>query len=82
MLKKLFTVIVLFSLLFVFTGCCSSHNPSGPDEVWVDGYTRSDGTKVAGHYRTKSNNTQKDNWSSKPNRNPHTGAKGYKIPKY
>jgi hypothetical protein len=25
--------------------------PGGRDRVWVGGYTRSDGTKVAGHYR-------------------------------
>lgn len=47
-----------------------------PGEVWVNGYTRSDGTKVAGHYRTAPNSTRNDNYSTKGNINPHTGKAG------
>jgi len=45
-------------------------------DVWVNGYTRSNGTYVQGHYRSDPNNTVTDNYSFYGNRNPHTGAIG------
>ena len=51
---------------------------SGHREVYVEGYTRSDGTPVRGHYRTAPNSTASDNWSSMGNINPHTGRLGTK----
>lgn len=50
----------------------------GPDIVWVDGYFRSDGTYVPGHFRTVANGTVWDNWSTRGNSNPFTGKPGYK----
>lgn len=47
----------------------------------VKGYTKSNGTYVAPHRQTNSNNTQRDNWSSKGNTNPDTGKAGTKEPK-
>jgi hypothetical protein len=47
-----------------------------PAETWVKGYTRADGTKVQGHYRTNPNSTRNDNYSTKGNINPHTGKAG------
>ena len=35
-------------------------------------------TEVMEHNRTAPNNTDKDNWSTKPNVNPETGKKGNK----
>lgn len=46
----------------------------------VNGYTKKDGTYVAPHHRTSPNNTQRDNWTSKPNQNPYTGKDGTKEP--
>lgn len=46
----------------------------------VRGYTKKDGTYVAPHKRTNPNNTQRDNWTSKPNQNPYTGKDGTKEP--
>lgn len=46
----------------------------------VRGYTKKDGTYVAPHRATNPNNTQRDNWSSKPNVNPNTGKPGQKDP--
>lgn len=46
----------------------------------VHGYTKKDGTYVAPHHRTSPNNTQRDNWTSKPNQNPYTGKDGTKEP--
>ena len=47
----------------------------------VKGYSKKNGTYVQPHNRSKSNKTQKDNWSSKPNSNPYTGKKGSKRAK-
>jgi hypothetical protein len=47
----------------------------------VSGYTKKDGTYVAPHQRTNPNQTQRDNWSSKPNTNPYTGKDGTKEPR-
>jgi hypothetical protein len=54
-------------------------SPSGRTNS-VRGYTKKDGSYVAPHQRTNPNQTQKDNWSSKPNSNPYTGKEGKKEP--
>ena len=45
-------------------------------DEYVDGYTRTDGTYVPGHYRSRRNNTKFDNYSTEGNTNPYTGKKG------
>lgn len=45
-------------------------------EVWVDGYYKSNGTYVDGYYRTTPDNTVNNNYSTQGNRNPHTGEWG------
>lgn len=45
-------------------------------DVWVDGYTRRDGTQVNGHYRTEPDGYINNNWSTQGNVNPHTGKRG------
>lgn len=47
-------------------------------DTYVKGYTRSNGTYVQPHYRSDSNGTKSDNWSSSGNTNPYTGQRGYK----
>lgn len=47
-------------------------------DQWVNGYTRRDGTYVAGHWRSSPNSTKADNWSTYPNVNPYTGKQGTK----
>ena len=44
--------------------------------VWINGYTRADGTYVPGHYRTAPDGDASNNWSTYPNMNPHTGKPG------
>ncbi|GAD81053.1 hypothetical protein [Vibrio ezurae] len=46
-------------------------------DVYVNGYTRSDGTQVKGHYRTAPDATVNNNYSTEGNINPHTGKKGW-----
>jgi len=48
----------------------SSHSHS------VSGHTTSHGTYVAPHHATNPNNTQLDNYSTRGNVNPYTGAVG------
>lgn len=45
-------------------------------DTHVKGYTRSDGTYVAPHYRSSPDSSKLNNWSSQGNYNPHTGATG------
>ena len=45
-------------------------------QTYVNGYTRSDGTYVPGHYRSEANNTTIDNYSTSGNTNPYTGSRG------
>ena len=49
-------------------------------DTWVNGYTKSNGTFVQGHYRSSPNNTRYDNWSSQGNVNPYTGTMGTRNP--
>jgi len=51
----------------------------GIADTYVKGYTRKNGTYVAPHYRSSSNSTAKDNWSTKGNVNPYTGKRGTKV---
>ena len=44
----------------------------------VNGHFKKDGTYVQPHNKTNPNQTQKDNWSSKPNVNPYNGKPGKK----
>jgi hypothetical protein len=48
-------------------------------QTHVKGYYKSNGTYVAPHYRSKPNNTQRDNYSTYGNYNPYTGKKGTKT---
>ena len=41
-------------------------------DVYVNGYTRSDGTQVRGHYRSAPDHSYDNNWSTKGNTNPYT----------
>lgn len=49
-------------------------------DQYVNGYYRKDGTYVEPHYRSDSNGTKTDNWSSTGNVNPYTGKEGTKDP--
>ncbi|HET6886610.1 MAG TPA: hypothetical protein VFH87_01680 [Candidatus Udaeobacter sp.] len=46
----------------------------------VRAHTRSDGTYVPEHYRSRPNSSTYDNWSTRGNTNPYTGKPGYRDP--
>jgi hypothetical protein len=52
-------------------------NSSGGSHA-VKGHFKKDGKYVQPHQATNPNQTQKDNWSSKPNVNPYNGKPGTK----
>jgi hypothetical protein len=47
-------------------------------DTYVSGYCKKDGTCVEGYWRSDSNGTTSDNYSTKGNTNPYTGKKGTK----
>lgn len=55
----------------------TNSNSSGGSHA-VRGHVKKDGTYVQPHRATNPNQTQRDNWSSKPNVNPYTGKPGTK----
>lgn len=55
---------------------------SNPSSHYVEPYVRSNGTSVEGHYQTNPNGTQFDNYGTRGNVNPYTGAVGTRSPHY
>lgn len=51
-------------------------------DTYVNGYYRSNGTYVQPHYRTDSNSTINDNYTTRPNVNPYNGNVGTRQPEY
>lgn len=49
---------------------------------YQNGYTKTDGTYVDPHYKTNTNNTNTDNFSTKDNVNTFTGESGTKAKDY
>jgi hypothetical protein len=49
-------------------------------DVYVQGYTRKDGTYVQPHYRSNPDGNPYNNYSSKGNYNPYTGEAGTVLP--
>ncbi len=66
---------VLFTFGFMLITVISF---SQTKQVWVNGFTKSDGTYVAGYYKTVSDNTATNNYSYQDNTNPNTGTQGTK----
>lgn len=58
----------------------SSYGNTYSPPVHVNSYTRSDGTYVQPHYRTSADDSRFNNYSTKGNVNPYTGAPGTKDP--
>ena len=48
----------------------------------VDSYTNNHGTYIAPSRATNPNNTQMDNYNTRGNVNPYTGAVGTRTPRY
>ena len=55
---------------------------SNPQSQGVQGYTNHNGGYVQPYERTAPNGTQMDNYGTRGNLNPHTGAYGTRAPRY
>ena len=77
-MKAISKYIIL--LILTFLTCLSSVAQVNSKHVRVRGYTRSNGTYVAPHYRTAPNSTNRDNFSTRGNTNPYTGKPGWIEP--
>jgi hypothetical protein len=55
---------------------------SNPNSHQNRGYTTNQGTYVQPYQQTNPNNTQYDNYNTRGNYNPNTGAYGKRTPKY
>ena len=55
---------------------------SNPSSHYTQGYTTNNGTFVQPHSQTNPNNTQTDNYGTRGNVNPYTGAYGTRAPRY
>ena len=73
MLKPVFR---LASLAIGFVVSLAAAAPAFAGDVYVQGYTRKDGTYVQPHYRTAPDSTINNNWSTQGNVNPYTGQAG------
>jgi hypothetical protein len=55
---------------------------SNPNSHYVSPYINNRGTYVPPHYQTNPNSTQYDNFGTRGNYNPYTGAFGTRTPRW
>lgn len=73
---KKYLVFLFIVLIAVTATMAQSHK-------YQRGYTRkSTGTYVTGHYKTRSDRTNYNNFSTRGRSNPYTGSKGYRARDY
>ena len=53
---------------------------NGIPYIYIDDYTKKDGSFVKGYYRSLPDKNKFNNWSTKGNINPFSGKKGYEKP--
>lgn len=70
-----------FGILALLFASSITALPAAAD-TYVNGYTRSNGTYVAPHYRSDADSSFNNNWSTQGNINPYTGQAGTKTPSY
>lgn len=66
----------------IFIAALAAFSTTALADKYVKGYTRSDGTYVAPHYRSDANSNRSDNYSSQGNTNPYTGERGSQRNEY
>lgn len=70
-------------LVFLFITLMTTTAAMAQSHKYQRGYTRkSTGTHVTGHYKTRSDRTNHNNFSTRGSRNPYTGSKGYRAKDY
>lgn len=76
-------IIILMAVLLLGSNAHATEKKNEksrkPANTYVHGYSKSNGTYVQPHYRTDSDHTTSNNWSTKGNINPYTGKAGTKT---
>ena len=75
---KLQLTLILIILSLFSSPSFAKRTGSGGGSHSVKGHVKKNGTYVQPHRATNPNQTQRDNWSSKPNVNPYTSKPGTK----
>jgi hypothetical protein len=77
-------IILAAALAIVATAAQAQYIGTGsnPNSHPVQGYTTSSGTYVPPHEQTNPNSTQSDNYGTRGNVNPYTGAVGTRNPQH
>jgi hypothetical protein len=80
-LKKMFCMATWGRQMkyYLFLALALTSTAWGAD-VYVHGYTRSNGTYVEPYHRSAPDNTQMNNYSTQGNVNPYTGQQGTRQP--
>lgn len=73
-MKKIFALVIVLVSVVIST---SAQTPK-----YQKGYTKKNGTYVSGHYKTTSDRTNHNNYSTKGNVNPTTGKNGTRARDY
>jgi len=73
-IKLLFKLFIVFSLAFSFVAIAK--------DVKVKGYYKKNGTYVKPHYRSAPDSSINNNWTTRGNVNPYTGADGTRVRQY
>jgi hypothetical protein len=71
-MKKLAIAIVIACMLILSVPVFA--------QVYVNPYTRQDGTQVPGHYRSAPDHNPYNNYGTQGNVNPYTGQRGHENP--
>ena len=69
-------------LIFTISFLAISAFASAQSSTYVSGYTKSDGTYVQGYYKTTSDQTNTNNYSTQGNTNVYTNESGTKPRDY
>jgi hypothetical protein len=80
-MKKVF-LVTIFALSATAASAQFAGTGSNPSSHGVGGYTTSSGTYVPPHQATNPNSTQTDNYGTRGNVNPYTGAVGTRNPQH
>lgn len=74
---KHIVITLALALMSLMTVNAQNYGRSSyPSVRYQQGYTKSNGTYVQGHFKTNSNNTNHDNFSTRGNYNTFTGSTG------
>jgi hypothetical protein len=76
-------LFIMGIIFFGLTGVASAQDygtGSNPENHYVNGYNRSNGTYVPPHYQTNPNGSTYDNYETRGNYDPYTGTTGRRSP--